>query len=47
MSIGGRDHRIVEKAVLWGAIAFSAVALLFALLNLAAAIMHPLPPFAG
>ena len=42
-SIGGRDHGIVEKIVLWGAIAFSAVALLFAVLNLAAAIMHPPP----
>ena len=47
MSIGGRDHLIAEKIVLWGAIAFSAVALLFALLNLGAAIMHPLPPFSG
>ena len=47
MSIGGRDHLLVEKIVLWGAIAFSAVALLFALINLAAAIMHPLPPFTG
>jgi membrane associated rhomboid family serine protease len=47
MSIGGRDHRIAEKIVLWGAIAFSAVALLFALINLAAAIMHPLPQLAG
>jgi membrane associated rhomboid family serine protease len=47
MSIGGRDHRIVEKIVLWGAIGFSAVAVLFALLNLGAAIMHPPPPFAG
>jgi hypothetical protein len=47
MSIGGRDHMIIEKIVLWGAIAFSSVALLFALLNLAAAIMHPLPAFAG
>ena len=36
MSIGGRDHMIIEKIVLWGAIAFSSVALLFALLNLAA-----------
>ncbi|MFI5061397.1 MAG: rhomboid family intramembrane serine protease, partial [Actinomycetales bacterium] len=47
MSIGGRDHRVVEKVVLWGAIGFSAVAVLFALLNLAAAIVHPPPPFAG
>ena len=47
MSIGGRDHRIVEKIVLWGAIGFSAVAVLFALLNLAAAIVHPPSPFVG
>jgi len=46
MSIGGRDHAIVEKVVLWGAIAFSAVSLLFALLNLTTAILHP-PSFAG
>jgi membrane associated rhomboid family serine protease len=42
-SIGGRDHGIVESILLWGAVAFSAVALLFAMLNLAAAIMHPIP----
>ncbi len=47
MSIGGRNHQIVEKVVLWGAIAGSAIALLFALINLAATIMHPLPAFAG
>jgi membrane associated rhomboid family serine protease len=47
MSIGGRDHMIVERIVLWGAVAFSAAALLFALLNLAAAIIHPLPAFTG
>jgi membrane associated rhomboid family serine protease len=47
MSIGGRDHMIVERIVLWGAVAFSAAALLFALLNLAAAIIHPLPAFPG
>jgi membrane associated rhomboid family serine protease len=41
MSIGGRDHLVVEKVVLWGAIAFSAVALIFAVLNLSAVIMHP------
>jgi hypothetical protein len=29
--------------VLWGAIAFGAVAMLFALFNLATAIMHPVP----
>jgi membrane associated rhomboid family serine protease len=40
-SIGGRDPGIVEKVVLWGAIAFGAVAMLFALFNLATAIMHP------
>ena len=47
MSIGGRDINIVEKIVLWGAIAFSGVALLFAVLNLASAIAHPLPAFTG
>ena len=41
MSIGGRDHLVVEKIVLWGAIAFSAVALLFAVINLTTAIVHP------
>jgi len=40
-SIGGRDPGIVERVVLWGAIAFGAVAMLFALFNLATAIMHP------
>ena len=47
MSIGGRDHMIVEKVVLWGAIAFSAAAVLFALLNLGNAIMHPPSLLAG
>jgi membrane associated rhomboid family serine protease len=42
-SIGGRDHGIVESILLWGAVAFSAAALLFAVFNLATAIMHPLP----
>jgi Rhomboid family len=41
MSIGGRDHMLVEKVVLWGAIAFSSVALVFALINLTTTIMHP------
>jgi membrane associated rhomboid family serine protease len=41
MSIGGRDHLLVEKIVLWAAIALSAVALLFAVVNLAAAIGNP------
>jgi membrane associated rhomboid family serine protease len=41
MSIGGRDHIVVERVVLWGAIAFGAVALVFALLNLTGTIMHP------
>jgi membrane associated rhomboid family serine protease len=41
MSIGGRDHLVVERIVLWGAIAFSAVALLFAVINLTGAIVHP------
>jgi membrane associated rhomboid family serine protease len=47
MSIGGRDINIIEKVVLWGAIAISAVALLFAVINLASAIAHPLPLFTG
>ena len=47
MSIGGRDHMIVEKVVLWGAIAFSAASLVFALLNLTTAIIHPPSPFTG
>ncbi len=46
MAIGGRDHAILEKIMLWGAIAFSVASLLFALLNLATAIMHP-PSFFG
>jgi hypothetical protein len=46
-SIGGRDHGIVEKVVLWGAIAFSAAAILFTLFNIAASIMHPLPAAFG
>jgi membrane associated rhomboid family serine protease len=41
MSIGGRDHQLIEKVLLWAAIAFSAVALVFAVLNLSAVIMHP------
>jgi rhomboid protease GluP len=45
MSIGGRDHQTIEKVLLWGAIAFSAVSLLLAVLNLATAILHPPPPF--
>jgi membrane associated rhomboid family serine protease len=44
-SIGGRDVNVVEKVVLWGAVAFSAASLLFGVLNVAAAVMHPLPPF--
>jgi membrane associated rhomboid family serine protease len=47
MSIGGRDHMVVEKVVLWLAIAFSAVSLLLAVLNLTTTIIHPPPPFAG
>jgi membrane associated rhomboid family serine protease len=46
-SIGGRDPSIVEKVFLWGVIAFSAVALLFAVGNLAATVMHGLPFLAG
>ena len=47
MSIGGRDHMLVEKILLWGAVAFSAVALLFAVINVATVIVHPLPPIGG
>jgi membrane associated rhomboid family serine protease len=46
-SIGGRDHGIVEKVLLWAAIAFGAVALVFAALNLANAVVHPPPGFFG
>ena len=42
MSIGGRDHMVVEKVVLWGSIAFSAVAVVFALINLTTSLVHPL-----
>jgi membrane associated rhomboid family serine protease len=45
-AIGGKDLRSVERYVLWGAIAFSAVALVFAVLNLGATIIHGLPVFA-
>jgi uncharacterized membrane protein YjfL (UPF0719 family) len=45
-NIGGKDLGTVERYVLWGAIAFSAVALVFAILNLAATIIHGLPVFA-
>jgi membrane associated rhomboid family serine protease len=44
--IGGKDLGVVERCVLWGAIAFSAVALVFAALNLAATIIHGVPLFA-
>jgi membrane associated rhomboid family serine protease len=46
-SIGGRDVNIYEKVLLWAAVAFSAVALLVAILNLASAVVHPPTPFAG
>jgi membrane associated rhomboid family serine protease len=45
-AVGGKDLRSVERYVLWGAIAFSAVALVFAALNLGATIIHGLPVFA-
>jgi len=44
--IGGKDLGVVERCILWGAIAFSAVALVFAALNLAATIIHGVPLFA-
>jgi rhomboid protease GluP len=46
-AIGGRDVGVVERVILWGAIAFSAVSLLFAVLNLTAVLMHGVPLFAG
>lgn len=44
--IGGKDLGVVERCILWGAIAFSAVALVFAALSLAATIIHGVPLFA-
>ena len=38
--VGGRDLSAVLRSILWLAIAFSAVALIFAALNLSAAIIH-------
>ena len=42
-SIGGRDLGVVERGVLWLSIAVSAVAIIFAVVNLAAAIAHGAP----
>jgi membrane associated rhomboid family serine protease len=42
-TIGGRELGIVERCIFWGAIAFSAIALVFAALNLAATIIHGVP----
>jgi membrane associated rhomboid family serine protease len=44
--IGGRDLGPVARSILWGAIAFSAIALVFAVLNLTATIIHGVPTFA-
>jgi membrane associated rhomboid family serine protease len=44
-SIGGKDLGLAERVLLWGAIAFSAVAMVFALLNLDATVMHGVPLF--
>jgi membrane associated rhomboid family serine protease len=44
-SIGGKDLGVVERGLLWAAIAFSSVAIVFALLNLDATIMHGVPLF--
>jgi hypothetical protein len=44
-SIGGKDLGLAERILLWGAIGFSAVAIVFALLNLAATVMHGVPLF--
>jgi membrane associated rhomboid family serine protease len=44
-AIGGKDLGIVERCLLWASIAFSAVAIVFALLNLDAVVMHGVPLF--
>jgi membrane associated rhomboid family serine protease len=44
--IGGRDLGLVERSVLWGGVAISAIALVFAVLNLTATIIHGVPTFA-
>jgi membrane associated rhomboid family serine protease len=46
-SIGGRDLGAVQRGVLWLAIAVSAVALIFAAINLSATIIHGVPTFGG
>jgi membrane associated rhomboid family serine protease len=44
-AIGGKDLGLAERCLLWGSIAFSAVAIVFALLNLDSAVMHGVPLF--
>jgi membrane associated rhomboid family serine protease len=44
-TIGGKDLGLAERCLLWGSIAFSAVAIVFALLNLDATLMHGVPLF--
>lgn len=42
-AIGGKDLGVAERVLLWGSIAFSAVAIVFALLNLDATVVHGVP----
>jgi membrane associated rhomboid family serine protease len=44
-AIGGKELGLGERILLWGSIAFSAIAIVFALLNLDAAVMHGVPLF--
>jgi membrane associated rhomboid family serine protease len=44
-SIGGKDLGLAERILLWVSIGFSAIAIVFALLNLDAVVMHGLPAF--
>ncbi|HEY6470643.1 MAG TPA: rhomboid family intramembrane serine protease [Candidatus Dormibacteraeota bacterium] len=44
-AIGGKDLGLAERILLWGAIGFSAVAIVFALLNLDATVMNGVPLF--
>jgi membrane associated rhomboid family serine protease len=41
--IGGKNLNVVERSILWGAIAFSATALVVAALNLSATLIHGVP----
>ena len=44
-AIGGKDLGLAERILLWGSIAFSAVAIVFALLNLDATVVNGVPLF--